>query len=79
MLKRLDGMVIAAQNKMRRKAEDFLAKKNDGLSGIIIAVGLILIAVILIIFFKTATQRTIEGSVKAANDRINAIANELSK
>ncbi len=79
MLKRLDGMVIAAQNKMRRKAEDFLAKKNDGLAGIIIAVGLILIAVILIFYFKTKTQPTIEGSVDAANNKINAITNELSQ
>lgn len=73
VMNKLDGAFIKAQSKVR----NFLTKKHDGLSGIIIAIGLILIAVIIILYFKSQTQDSLKNAVDTTKSNLDSITNEL--
>jgi hypothetical protein len=74
MLNKIDSMFIAAKSKV----EGFLTKKHGGFDGLIIAIGLILVALIVVLAFKGKVQPTMEGAIDATNKGLSNVVNELS-
>ena len=63
----------------KSRIKNALTSKHAGLSGIIVAIGLILIAIIIILIFKSAVQPSIEGAIDETTGAIDKLTNEVSK
>lgn len=74
MLKKIDLAFINA----KRKVTDFLTKKHNGFDGLIIAIGLILVAMIVIVVFKLKIQPTMENAVNSTGNTLDSVINELT-
>ena len=74
MLNKLDSMYLNAKSKVT----GFLSKKHKGFDGLIIAIGLILVAMIVIVIFKLKIQPTMENAVDSTNNSLTDVVNELT-
>ena len=63
---------------MKNKVRNLLTKKHKGLDGIVIATGLILIAMIVIVIFKDELQPVMDASIGSVADSITSVTDELS-
>ena len=60
------------------KIKDVLSRKHSGFDGLIIAIGLILVAMIIIIVFKTKIQPVMSNAVDETGNQLNGVVNELT-
>ena len=63
---------------MKDKMRNLLARKHKGLDGIVIATGLILIAMIVVVIFKDELQPVMNTSIGSVADSITSVTSELS-
>lgn len=77
MLQKLDSLYLNAKTKAKDGLE-VLKTKHPGFSGIIVAIALIVIAIIVVVYFKSQTQPAVEGAIDATKTHLNTITTELS-
>lgn len=77
MLTKLDTLYIAGRNKIHQAVDGFKTR-HEGLSGIIVAVGLILIAIIIVMVFYNTLKSPIEGSIEATGDRLESLTGDIA-
>ncbi len=69
MTKFLDRVVITAKNKIGM----FLNKKKEGINGIVIEVGLLVVGVVLLLLFKEQIGDFIKNLIKSSTDKLNGM------
>ena len=69
MTKFLDRVVITAKNKIGM----FLNKKKEGINGIVIEVGLLVVGVVLLLLFKEQIGDFIKNFIKSITDKLNGM------
>lgn len=69
MTKFLDRAVISAKNKVNM----FLNKKKEGINGIVIEVGLLVVGVVLLLLFKDQIGDFIKNLIKSSTDKLNGM------
>lgn len=69
MTRFLDRAVIAAKNKIGM----FLNKKKEGINGIVIEVGLLVVGVVLLLLFKDQIGEFIKNLIKSSTDKLNGM------
>lgn len=77
MFRKLDLMYLNAKSRIENGARKMLAK-HEGLSGIIVAIGLVVIALIVVVYFKTKTQPALQSSVDITAGKMNSFTSELT-
>lgn len=69
MTKFLDRAVISAKNKVNM----FLNKKKEGINGIVIEVGLLVVGVVLLVVFKDQIGKFIENLISSVTSKLNGM------
>ena len=69
MTKFLDRAVISAKNKVNM----FLNKKKEGINGIVIEVGLLVVGVVLLVVFKDQIGKFIENLIGSVTSKLNGM------
>lgn len=69
MTRFLDRAVIATKNKVSM----FLNKKKEGINGIVIEVGLLVVGVVLLLLFKDQIGDFIKNLIKSSTDKLNGM------
>lgn len=69
MTKFLDRVVITAKNRIGM----FLNKKKEGINGIVIEVGLLVVGVVLLLLFKEQIGDFIKNLIKSSTDKLNGM------
>lgn len=69
MTKFLDRAVISTKNKVNM----FLNQKKEGINGIVIEVGLLVVGVVLLVIFKDQIGDFIKNLIKSSTDKLNGM------
>lgn len=69
MTRFLDRAVIATKNKVNK----FLNKKKEGINGIVIEVGLLVVGVVLLVVFKDQIGDFIKNLISSVTNKLNGM------
>lgn len=69
MTRFLDRAVISTKNKVNM----FLNQKKEGINGIVIEVGLLVVGVVLLVIFKDQIGDFIKNLIKTSTDKLNGM------
>ena len=77
MFQKLNLMYLNAKFRIENGVKKMLAK-HEGSSDIIVAIGLIVIAIIIVVYFKMKVQPALEGSIDTTASKMNSLTSELT-